>query len=155
MDKLKKDKLISKKIFSINQINDQKGLLYIGDLSARKYTYCNVSSGEDLDYIYKESWVCDLTHVGIFSSDEGISNKLQDYTIVSDGKVDFDSAYEFIAVPISYRQIIEDLLSKANLKCETNEDHVKEIKQKNKQKEKEKVDKKDNNKKMKKENRSR
>ena len=133
LDKLKKDKLISKKIFSINQISDKKGLLFIGDLSARKYTYCNVSSGEDLDDIYKESWVCDLTHVGIFNSKEGISNKLHDYTLVSDGKVDFDSAYEYIAVPISYRQIIEDLLFKANLICETNEEEVKEKKKKFKQ----------------------
>ena len=124
LDKLKKDKLISKKIFSINQINDKKGLLYIGDVSANKYTYCNVSSGEDLDDIYKESWVCDLTHVGIFDNKEGISNKLNDYTIISDGKVDFDSAYEFIAVPIHYRQIIDELLSKANLVCETNEKEV-------------------------------
>ena len=36
LDKLKKDKLISKKIFSINQINNKKGLLYIGDISSNK-----------------------------------------------------------------------------------------------------------------------
>ena len=130
LDKLKRDKLISKKIFSINQINDKKGLLYIGDTSAKKYTFCNVSSGEDLDDIYKESWVCDLTHVGIFDNIEGISNKLDDYSIVSDGKVDFDSAYEFIAVPIHYRQIIEELLVKAKLVCETNEREIKENKKK-------------------------
>ena len=130
LDKLKRDKLISKKIFSINQINDKKGLLYIGDISAKKYTFCNISSGEDLDDIYKESWVCDLTHVGIFDNIEGISNKLDDYSIVSDGKVDFDSAYEFIAVPIHYRQIIEELLVKAKLVCETNEREIKENKKK-------------------------
>ena len=136
LDKLKRDKLISKKIFSINQINDKKGLLYIGDTSAKKYTFCNVSSGEDLDDIYKESWVCDLTHVGIFDNVEGISNKLDDYTIVSDGKVDFDSAYEFIAVPIHYKQIIEELLVKAKLVCETNEREIKENKKKLKEMEK-------------------
>ena len=140
MDLLKRQKLISKKIFSINQINDKNGLLYIGDTSANKYTYCNVSSGEDLDDIYKESWVCDLTHVGIFDKDKGISNKLDDYTIISDGKVDFDSAYEYIAVPIHYRQIIDELLQKANLVCETNEkeieNYINEIKEeKKKQKE--------------------
>ena len=141
LDKLKKSKLISKKIFSIEQIDDKKGLLYIGDTSANKYTYCNVSSGEDLDDIYKEGWVCDLTHVGIFDKDEGISNKLDDYTIISDGKVDFDSAYEYIAVPIYYRQIIDELLLKANLDCETNENDIKNYKkqlkeEKKKQKEK-------------------
>ncbi len=138
IDKLKKDKLISKRIFSINQINDKKGLLYIGDTSAKKYTFCNVTSGEDLDEIYKESWVCDLTHVGIFSNNDGISNKLEDYTIVSDGKVDFDSAYEYIAVPIHYKQIIDELLTKANLICETNEKEIKETKKKLKKLENEK-----------------
>jgi hypothetical protein len=136
LDRLKANKLIAKRIFSINQINDKKGLLYIGDTSARKYTYCNVSSGEDLDEIYKESWVCDLTHVGIFDEKEGISNKLHDYTIISDGKVDFDSAYEYIAVPISYRQAIDELLTKANLDCETNEKEIKKMKKKLKEEEK-------------------
>ena len=130
LDKLKKEKLISKRIFTINQIDDKKGLLFIGDTSARKYTFCNITSGEDLDDIYKESWVCDLTHVGIFDNNEGISNKLEDYTIVSDGKVDFDSAYEYIAVPIHYKQIIDELLTKANLICTTNEKEIKETKKK-------------------------
>ena len=128
LDSLKKQNLINKKIFSINQINEQKGLLFIGDNSANKYTFCNVSSGEDLDDIYKESWVCELTHVGIFNNKEGISKKLHDYTHISDGKVDFDSAYEYIAVPICDRQIIEELLEKAKLVCETNEEEIKNYK---------------------------
>jgi hypothetical protein len=134
LDSLKKQNLINKKIFSINQINEQKGLLFIGDNSANKYTFCNVSSGEDLDDIYKESWVCELTHVGIFNNKEGISKKLHDYTHISDGKVDFDSAYEYIAVPICDRQIIEELLEKANLVCETNEEEIKNYKKLSKEK---------------------
>ena len=134
LDRLKKQNLINKKIFSINQISEQKGLLFIGDNSANKYTFCNVSSGEDLDNIYKESWVCELTHVGIFNKKEGISNILTDYTHISDGKVDFDSAYEYIAVPICDRQIIEELLEKANLKCETNEEEIKQYKKLSKDK---------------------
>ena len=129
LDSLKKQNLINKKIFSINQINEKKGLLFIGDNSANKYTFCNVSSGEDLDDIYKESWVCELTHVGIFNNKkEGISKLLHDYTHISDGKVDFDSAYEYIAVPICDRQIIEELLEKAKLVCETNEEEIKNYK---------------------------
>ena len=138
LEKLKKQNLIKQKIFSINQINEQKGLLFIGDTSANKYTFCNVTSGEDLDDIYRESWVCELTHVGIFNNKknnkEGISNKLNDYTHISDGKVDFDSAYEYIAVPICDKQIIEELLEKANLICETNESEIKKNKKKSKEK---------------------
>ena len=134
LERLKKQKLIKKKIFSINHINDKKGMLFIGDNSASKYSYCNVSSGEDLDDIYKESWVCDLTHVGIFRTKLGISNSLHDYTQISDGKVDFDSAYEYIAVPISDRKIIEELLHKAELKCETNEEEIEKNKELSKEK---------------------
>ena len=135
LEKLKKQGLIKQKIFSINQIDDKKGILFFGDESSSEYTYCNVSSGEDLDDIYKESWVCELTHVGIFDNKEGISKILTDYTHISDGKVDFDSAYEYIAVPISDRKIIDELLEKANLVCETNEEEVKELKKKDKDKE--------------------
>ena len=129
LDRLKKQNLIKKKIFSINQISDKKGMLFIGDNTASKYSFCNVTSGEDLDDIYKESWVCDLTHVGIFRTKLGISNSLHDYVQISDGKVDFDSAYEYIAVPISDRQIIEELLVKAKLKCETNEEEIEKNKE--------------------------
>ena len=59
---------------------------------------------------------------------EGISKLLHDYTHISDGKVDFDSAYEYIAVPICDRQIIEELLEKAKLVCETNEEEIKNYK---------------------------
>ena len=53
----------------------------MNDLSARKFTYWNISFGEDLDDIYKESWVYYLIDVCFFNSDEGLSNKLQDYTL--------------------------------------------------------------------------
>ena len=141
LDRLKKQNLITKKIFSINQMSEQKGLLFIGDNSANKYTFCNVSSGEDLDDIYKESWVCELTHVGIFNTKEGISNILSNYTHISDGKVDFDSAYEYIAVPVSDRKIIEELLEKANLVCETDEDIEKKYQELSKRKKDELINK--------------
>ena len=48
--------------------------------------------------------------------------------------MDFDSAYEYIAVPICDRQIIEELLEKANLKCETNEEEIKQYKKLSKDK---------------------
>ena len=134
LDRLKNDGLISKKIFSINQVNETKGYLYIGDITAKHYDYCNVSLVEDLDDIYKESWICDLTHAGIFQGKKGISKHLTDYTVISNGKVDFDSAYEYIAVPIHYRSLIEELLHKANLNCETNENEIKAMKEQKKDK---------------------
>ena len=124
IERLKKSNLIIKKIFSINTINDKKGMLLIGDIPGKEYhTFCNVSTDvEDLDEMYKESWVCQLTHVGSFKINKGIPNKLSKYDeLKSSDLVNFDTAYDYIAVPISEKEIIEKLLHKANLKCETRE----------------------------------
>ena len=70
--------------------------------------------------MYKESWVCHLTHVGSFKINKGISNKISNYDELDNSDfVNFDSAYDYIGVPISEKEIIEKLIKKANLKCET------------------------------------
>ena len=124
LERLKKSGLILKKIFSINTINDKKGMLLIGDLPGKEYhTYCNVTTeSEDLDDMYKESWVCHLTHVGSFKINKGIPNKISNYDELDNSDyVNFDSAYDYIGVPISEKEVIEKLIKKANLKCETRE----------------------------------
>ena len=124
LDRLKKNNLIIKKIFSISTINDKKGMLLIGDLPGKQYnTYCNVTTDtDDLDDMFKESWVCHLTHIGIFKINKGISNKIKYYTeLENNNLVSFDTAYDYIAVPISEKDIIEKLIEKAHLKCETRE----------------------------------
>ena len=122
LEKLKKNGLILKKIFSINAINDKRGMLLIGDLPGKQYsTFCNVTSDiGSLDDMYKESWICHLTHVGIFETNKGISNRIKPYSeLENNNLVNFDSAYDYIAVPISEKYHIEALLQKAGLKCET------------------------------------
>ena len=113
--------MILKRIFSINTINEKKGMLLIGDLPGKQYkTFCNVTTdSEDLDDMYKESWVCHLTHVGFFKISKGISNIISAYhELENTDLVNFDSAYDYIAVPISEKEIIEQFLQKANLQCE-------------------------------------
>jgi len=119
LEKLKKHNLIRKKIFSINAINNKKGMLFIGDVPGKHYnSFCNVTDTEDLDDVYKESWVCKMTHVGIFDREKGIFNKIKFYKELEHNKlVSFDSAYDFIAVPISEKETVERLLSKAKLQC--------------------------------------
>ena len=119
LEKLKKNNLIKKKIFSINAINDKKGMLFIGDIPGKHYnTYCNLTDTDDLDDMYKESWVCKMTHVGIFDRAKGIFNKIKFYDELTNNKlVNFDSAYDFIGVPISEKSSIEKLLGKAKLQC--------------------------------------
>ena len=121
LEKLKKHNLIKKKIFSINAINEKKGMLFIGDTPGREYnSYCNVSDPDDLEVndMYKESWICQLTHVGVFDREKGIFNKIKYYDELKNSKlVSFDSAYDYIAVPISEKEHIDKLLDKAQLDC--------------------------------------
>ena len=119
LEKLKKHNLIKKKIFSINAINEKKGMLFIGDTPGKEYnSYCNVTDTDELDDMYKESWVCQLTHVGIFDKEKGIFNKIKYYNELQNNKlVSFDSGYDYIAVPISEKENIDKLLDKAELDC--------------------------------------
>ena len=123
LERLKKNNLIAKKIFSITTINDKKGMLLVGDLPGKKYnTFCNVTTDtDDLDDMYRESWVCHLTHVGSFKVSKGISNIIKNYHELDNDLVSFDTAYDYIAVPISEKEVIEKFLQKSNLKCETRE----------------------------------
>ena len=119
LEKLKRHNLIRKKVFSINAINNKKGMLFIGDIPGKHYTnFCNVTDTEDLDDMYKESWVCKMSHVGMFDREKGIFNKIKYYSELKDNKlVSFDSAYDYIAVPISEKLTVEKLLAKAKLQC--------------------------------------
>ena len=119
LEKLKKHNLIKKKIFTINAINNKKGMLFVGDVPGKQYnTYCNVTNTDDLDEMYQESWVCKMTHIGIFDREKGIFNKIKFYDELKNNKlVNFDSAYDFISVPISEKEGIEKLLGKAKLQC--------------------------------------
>ena len=119
LEKLKKHNLIKKKIFTINAINEKKGMLFVGDVPGKKYNYyCNVTNTDDLDEMYQESWVCKMTHIGIFDREKGIFNKIKFYDELKNNKlVSFDSAYDFIAVPMSEKEGIEKLLGKAKLQC--------------------------------------
>ena len=119
MEKLSKNKLISKKIFSINTINDKKGMFFIGDIPGKEYnTFCNLTDTDKLDDTYKESWVCEMSHMGIFDKNKGMFNKINMYEELKNNKyVSFDSAYDYISVPISEKETIETILSKANLNC--------------------------------------
>ena len=130
LEKLKKNNLISKKIFSINAINDKKGMLFIGDVPGKEYnSYCNVTDTADLDDMYKESWVCTLSHVGVFEKNGKKFNRIENYDELKENTfVNFDSGYDFIAVPIADKSHIEKLLEKAEFECK---ERKKETKNKN------------------------
>ena len=119
LEELKKNSLISKKVFSISTISDKRGMLFVGDVPGKDYmTFCNITDTEKLDDLYKESWVCEMSHVGIFEKEKGMFNKIKLYEELKNNKlVNFDSAYDYIAVPISEKPTIQNILNKANLLC--------------------------------------
>ena len=119
LEKLQNNNLIMKKIFSIMTINEKKGMLFIGDNPGKEYhTYCNVTNTDELDDTYKESWVCEMSHVGMLNKDKNMFNKVKLYEELNNNKlVSFDSAYDYIAVPISEKETIQKMLNKANLFC--------------------------------------
>ena len=121
LERLSKNSLIKKKIFTISTINDKKGMLFIGDVPGKEYkTFCNVTETDELDDTYKESWVCEMSHVGIFDKEKGMFNRIKMYEELKNNKfVSFDSAYDYISVPISEKETIEKMLSKANLECKS------------------------------------
>ena len=105
-------------------------MLLIGDIPGKEYnSFCNVTTDiDDVDDMYKESWICHLSHIGVFETNKGISNKLKNYDeLKSNNLVNFDSAYDFIAVPISEKDKIDKLLEKANLQCTTTKKSEKEV----------------------------
>jgi len=126
LEKLKKNNLIAKKIFTINAINDKSGMLFIGDVPGKEYhTFCNVTEDtEQFDDLYKESWICELSHIGLFDIKKGISDRIKSYDrIEHTTPVSFDSAYDFISVPISEKEEIEAILKGAGLKCTENKEN--------------------------------
>ena len=119
LEKLQNNNLIMKKIFSIMTINEKKGMLFIWDNPGKEYhTYCNVTNTDELDDTYKESWVCEMSHVGMLNKDKNMFNKVKLYEELNNNKlVSFDSAYDYIAAPISEKETIQKMLNKANLFC--------------------------------------
>jgi hypothetical protein len=102
LDTLKKNNKIFKKVFSISFSDDKKGKLELGDFPTGRsrdssaYSYCNLTSTEDIDDDFEESWVCQLSHVFIGPA-ENFTNA---YEI--NGKAVFDSGYGYISVPKNY-----------------------------------------------------
>ena len=115
MKKLKNDNLISKMIFSINEINSTFGFFLFGDSPVSEYKYCNVlNDTSSFDDKYKESWICNMTQIGFIDNE----NKMNFIHDLSENTVNFDSAYDYIAAPKGAAEIFKQKLFE-KLKCES------------------------------------
>jgi len=126
LNKVQKDGLGIKKVFSIHEINSTNGLFYLGDLPIENYSYCEIVDPQKLNELYYDSWICSLSHVGIFNT-KNAKNYLYNYYQIKN-LVTFDSAYDFISLPIKEKYLIENALKMANLDCYTNLEKDEKIK---------------------------
>ena len=127
LDMLLKNNLISKRIFSIELKNENGGNLYFDKYENSESKYeCNITSYENLNIIYRQSWICFLSHV-IIEEDEPIL--MAGHEIVS--RILFDSSYEYIAIPYKYFYVIKENLFDAYLSysCELKSEENNKIKE--------------------------
>lgn len=122
LDILKKSNKISKKVFSISFSGNNKGKMNIGDfptghsMDSSAYSYCNLTSTEDIDDDFRESWACQLSHIFLGPA-ENFTNA---YEI--NGKAIFDSAYGYISLPRNFFDVFKtNYIEKIGANCtETN-----------------------------------
>jgi hypothetical protein len=97
---------IEEKIFAIESINDKTGKLHIGgfpseiERNSEKYSTCNLTSAEAVDPDFKDSWVCEISHLFF-----GKNANFTDTREIIDGRAVFDSASSYITLPSSYLQV--------------------------------------------------
>lgn len=100
---LKKNKIISNRIFSI-----ENNKIIFGGIPPvyenYKYSSCKLAKTDDLDDEYRNGWICEVTHLLIGDQ----SQNFEDAIDVSSSRVIFDSAYEYISIPMNYLSVFKE-----------------------------------------------
>lgn len=98
--------LIVHREFSIEFNNDTNGNIIFDDyLAARSPYVCNVTSYENINILYRQSWICSLSHIIISELDPDFIERIN-----IKSRVMFDSAYEYISIPYKYYYTIKEEL---------------------------------------------
>lgn len=121
LDILKAEKIIDKKIFSINILNNSYAMLLIGDLPVQNYSFCNITRNDDLDKEYSQSMVCLLTHISLNDKNNMNENNtsLKDMKDLRMSRVNFDSAYPYISVPKTHIDFFIENVFRSLPSCES------------------------------------
>ena len=114
------NQIISKRIIiletSSNLLDNKINTMKESDIN--EYKFCNLTRKSDLDDLYNESWVCELSHLIEEESNftkESIKSKWEKAKEINARAV-FDTRQKFIILPIKYLENFKNLL---NLKdCE-------------------------------------
>ena len=102
------NQVISKRKLILETSNDLKPKIYTNTESlANNFKYCNLTRKSDLDNLYEEAWVCELSH--LIKEEENFENK----TIWENAKLImaravFDTRQRNIILPIEYLDNFKD-----------------------------------------------
>ena len=112
IEMLKENGLIDQKVFTIKELNESFGEITIGKYpETEEYPYCNVSSTEDLDDNFKESWLCKLSYISIntLKANETLNQeKIVKHMIdLDDSLISFDTASSYIIAPYEFVSTFE------------------------------------------------
>ena len=98
--------IIEHRIFSIEYVNETNGNIYFDDYISSESPYvCNVTSYENINELYRESWLCSLSHVIFSESQPDFIERLN-----INSRILFDSAYDYILIPYKFYYLIKEKL---------------------------------------------
>lgn len=119
---LEENDLIEHRLFTIDPLQSK---LIVGHVPNKyllmPFSSCNTTETDDLDDDYRSGWVCELTHIFFNEDDVLLENGLS-----VNGRVIFDSAYQYISIPQTYLKMFKKEFFEPFLN-ETCEEVTKEI----------------------------
>lgn len=102
---LQKELIFNRK-FYLEYFNETNGMLYLDDYSkANTEFFCNVTSYENLNPIYRESWICSLSHIILSEQKPSFIENIE-----INSRILFDSSYDYLSIPYKYFYVIKEKL---------------------------------------------
>jgi hypothetical protein len=108
IENLFSNQVISKRKLILETSNDLKPKIYTNTESvANNFKYCNLTRKSDLDNLYEEAWVCELSH--LIKEEENLENKtLWENAKLIMARAVFDTRQRNIILPIKYLDNFKD-----------------------------------------------
>ena len=88
------------------------------ELTANEFKFCNLTRKSDLDSIYSQAWMCDLTHIIEIEDNRVKSNTESIFENANpiDARAVFDTRQKYIILPTKYLEILSHFFGLKNCK---------------------------------------
>ena len=88
------------------------------ELTANEFKFCNLTRKSDLDSIYSQAWVCDLTHIIEIEDNRVKSNTESIFENANpiEARAVFDTRQKYIILPTKYLEILSHFFGLKNCK---------------------------------------